>query len=132
MQSKPSTHCFNFRPIAILACLRIRMLALHSSHSFGYNFTQRIHALRPAGQLSAVQNRSRRFCRSRAAPTNTNPSPSPAILVRNTGSYGFLSLVSICDTYQIRVIAGAKTAPCCNCLTVIITNTINSSDLKSI
>ncbi|HEY5604543.1 MAG TPA: hypothetical protein VIM41_15685, partial [Gammaproteobacteria bacterium] len=46
---------------------------------------QRIPALRPAGQLSAVQNRSRRFCRSRAAPTNTNPSPAPAILVRNAG-----------------------------------------------
>ncbi len=48
-------------PITFQACLRVRMLALHSNRSYCY------------------------ASRSRAAPTDTNPAPVPAILVRNAG-----------------------------------------------
>jgi hypothetical protein len=74
-----------------------------SNRSYGYAFTPGILPSTPSGPASfcfAVQNRSRRFCRSRAAPTNTNPArrtgrsnaaeptdgrerPTPAILLRN-------------------------------------------------
>ena len=46
-------------PITVQAGLRVRKLALHSNRSYGYAF------------------------RSRAALTNTNPAPTPVILVRN-------------------------------------------------
>lgn len=59
-----TTPCSRRCPITVQACLRVRMLALHSSHSYGYDF------------------------RSRAAPTNTNPAPAPAIPVRNVAVEG--------------------------------------------
>jgi hypothetical protein len=76
-----------------LAGLRVRILALHfctgstyaakhkevrkrSNRSYGYAFTPGILPSAPSGPASlrsAVQNRSLRFYRSRAASTNTNP-----------------------------------------------------------
>jgi len=53
--------CFSSLPITVQASLRVRKLALHSNRINGYAF------------------------RSRAALTNTNPAPAPAILVRNAG-----------------------------------------------
>ncbi len=53
--------CMLSEPIAVQAGLRIRKLALHSNRSHCYAF------------------------RSRAALTDTNPAPAPAILMRNAG-----------------------------------------------
>ena len=56
-----NTACYSSAPITVQAGLRVRKLALHSNRSDGYAF------------------------RSRAALANTNPAPTPVILVRNAG-----------------------------------------------
>ncbi len=56
-----NTACYSSMPITVQAGLRVRKLALHSNRSYCYAF------------------------RSRAALSNTNPSPAPVTLVRNAG-----------------------------------------------
>ena len=90
MQIKSLALYFSFPPIAVLACLRVRTLALHFCTGSTYT----------AKHMDVRERPSHSYCydfRSRAAPTNTrngpgmyrlwskgrNPSPAPAILVRN-------------------------------------------------